>query len=39
MSRCVVDNLYLWYCVESVIVLNEGTYDLDEVTELDADIP
>ena len=39
MSWCVVDNYYLWYCVESVIVFHEGTDALDEVTDLDADIP
>ena len=38
-SRCVVDNLYFWYCVEDVIVCREGTDALAEVTDLDADIP
>ena len=35
----MVDNLYFWYCVEGAIVCHEGTDDLDEVTDLDADIP
>ena len=39
LSRCVVDNLYLWYCVEGVIFCPEGTDALAEVTDLDADIP
>ena len=39
LSRCVVDNFYLWYCVEGVIVCHEGTDTLAEFTELDADIP
>ena len=39
MSRCVVDNLYLWYCLESVIVCHEGNDALDEDTEVDVDIP
>ena len=39
MYWCVVDNLYLWYCVESVIVCHEVTAALAEVTDLDADIP
>ena len=34
----MVDNLYLWYCVESVIVFHEGTAALAEVTDLDVDI-
>ena len=37
--RCVVDNLYLWYCVEGVIVGHEGTDDLAKVTDLYGDIP
>ena len=39
VSWCVVDNYYLWYCVESVIVFHEGTDALAEVTDLDVDIP
>ena len=39
MSGCVVDNLYFWYFLESVIVCYEDTDTLAEVTELDADIP
>ena len=39
LSRCVVDNLYFWYCVEGVIVCHEVTDALVEVTDLDADIP
>ena len=39
VSWCVVDNLYFWYCLEFVIVCREVTDALDEVTELDADIP
>ena len=35
----MVDNLYLLYCVESVIDFHEGTDALDEVTDLDTDIP
>ena len=35
----MVDDFYFWYCVEGVIVCYEGTDALDEVTELDADIP
>ena len=38
-SRCVVDDFYLWYCIEGVIVCNEGTDAFAEVTDLDADIP
>ena len=38
-SRCVVENLYFWYCVEGVIVCHEVTGALAEVTDLDADIP
>ena len=38
MSWCVVDNLYFWYCVESVVGCHEGTDALSEVTDLDADI-
>ena len=34
----MVDNFYLWYCVESVLVCHEGTDALAKVTELDADI-
>ena len=36
--RCVVDDFYLWYCVEGVIVFHEGTDALAAVTDLDADI-
>ena len=39
VSWCVVDNLYLWYCVEIVIVCHEGSDALAEVTDLDAYIP
>ena len=39
MSWCVVDKLYFWYCVESVIVCHEGTGALAEVTDLGVDIP
>ena len=35
----MVDKFYFWYCVEGVIVCHEGTDALDEVTELDEDIP
>ena len=38
MSWCVVENLYLWFCVESVIGCHAGTDDLAEVIELDVDI-
>ena len=38
VSWCVVDNLYFWYCVESVIVCHEGNDSLAEVIDLDADI-
>ena len=34
----MIDNLYLWYCVEIVIGCHEGTDALAKVTELDADI-
>ena len=36
--RCVVDDFYFWYCVEGVIVCNDGTDALADVTDLDADI-
>ena len=39
MPWCVVENFYLWYCVESVIVCHEVTDALAEVTGLDADTP
>ena len=39
LSRCVVENLYFWYCVEVVIVCHEGTAALADVTDLDVDIP
>ena len=39
LSWCVVDKLYFWYCVESVIVFHEGTDALADITYLDADIP
>ena len=35
----MVDNFYFWYFVEGVIVCHEVTGALDEVTDLDADIP
>ena len=38
-SCCVVENFYLWYCVEIVIGCHEGTDALSEVTDLDVDIP
>ena len=34
----MIDNLYLCYCVESLLVCHEGTDALAEVTELDVDI-
>ena len=34
----MIDDFYLWYCVEGVIVCHEGTDALSEVTDLDADI-
>ena len=39
LSWCVIDNLYLWYCVERLIVCHEGTDALAEVADLDEDIP
>ena len=36
---CVVDNFYLWYCVEVVIGCHEVNNALDDVTDLDDDIP
>ena len=39
MSWCVVDKLFFWYCVEILLVCHEGADALDEVTDLDADIP
>ena len=39
ISWCVIDNFYLWYCVESLLACHEGTDTLAEVTDLDADIP
>ena len=39
VSWYVVDNLYLWYCVKSLIVCHEFNDALAEVTDLDADIP
>ena len=38
MSCCVVDNLYLCYCVESLLVFHKGTDALAKVADLDADI-
>ena len=38
-TRCVVDNIYLWYCIEGVIGCHEVNDALAEVTDLDADIP
>ena len=35
----MVDNLYFWNCLKNVIVCNEVTDALAEVTDLDADIP
>ena len=35
----MVDDLYFWYCVEGVVICNEGTDALADVTDLDADIP
>ena len=35
----MVENFYFWYCVEGVIFCHEGNDALDEVTDLDADIP
>ena len=35
----MVDDFYLWYCVEIVIFCHEGTDTLAELTDLDADIP
>ena len=34
MAWCVVDNLYSWYFVKSVIGCHEGTDALAEVTDL-----
>ena len=34
----MVDNLYFWYCVESLIGFHEVTDALAEVIDLDADI-
>ena len=39
MSWCVVDNFYFCYSAESVIGCHEGTDALDEVTDLDVDVP
>ena len=39
LTRCVVDDFYLWYCVEGVVICHEGTDALAEVADLDADIP
>ena len=36
---CVVENFCFWYFLESLLVFHEGTDALDEVTDLDADIP
>ena len=35
----MVDNFYLWYCVEGVGFFHEGTAALAELTDLDVDIP
>ena len=35
----MVDDFYLWYCVEGVVIFHEGTDALADVTYLDADIP
>ena len=35
----MVDNLCFWYCIEILLVCNEGTDTLAEVTDLDSDIP
>ena len=37
-SRCVLDDLYLWYCVEGVVIFHEGNDALAEVADLDVDI-
>ena len=39
VSCCVIDNFYLQYCVEGVVIFHEGTDALAEVTDLDVDIP
>ena len=35
----MVDNFYFWYCVEGVVICHEGTDNLADVPDLDADIP
>ena len=35
----MLDNLYFWYCVETVIGFHEVTDALDGVTDLDVNIP
>ena len=35
----MVDDFYLWYFVEGIIICHEGTDALAEVTDLYADIP
>ena len=35
----MVDDLYFWYFVKGVVICYEGTDALDDVTDLDADIP
>ena len=39
MYCCVVDNLYLCYFVERVIIFHEGNDARAEVPDLDMDIP
>ena len=38
-SWYVVNNICFWYCIQLLFVFNEGTDALDEVSDLDADIP
>ena len=35
----MLDNLCFWYCIEIFLVHHEGNDELDEVTDLDVDIP
>ena len=35
----MVENFCLWCCVESLLVCNEVTDDLTDITDMDADIP
>ena len=39
LTSCGVNDLYFWYFVEGVVICHEVTDALDDVPDLDADIP